>query len=212
MTLGSDGSATTSRFALAPGTGGADASARTLLAPADEGRSVLSLDGALRLRDGATGALQATLDEDHPQGRVLGLADGGIVFVTADGPRVLMRTFDREGRPLGSFSLAQSVHGLADVFELPSGRIALAFGAIYGTAEVVVIDAADGRVVSVLTDLRPNTWFGLPADEPGAVKGVPPARFFWSSEGRLVRVDFATGEQKTVLGPGAPRGERLSVR
>ena len=212
VTLGSDGSATTSRFALAPGTGGADASARTLLVPADEGRSVLSLDGALRLRDGATGAQQATLDEDHPQGRVLGLADGGIVFVTADGPRVLMRTFDREGRPLGSFSLPQSVHGLADVFELPSGRVALAFGAIYRTAEVVVIDAADGRVVSVLTDLRPNTWFGLPADEPGAVKGVPPARFFWGSEGRLVRVDFATGEQKTVLGPGAPRGERLSVR
>ena len=30
--------------------------------------------------------------------------------------------------------------------------------------------------------------------------------------GRLVRIDFATGERKVVAGPGAPPGERIRVR
>jgi hypothetical protein len=36
--------------------------------------------------------------------------------------------------------------------------------------------------------------------------------FFRDAEGRVIRLDFATGEQKVVAGPGAPRGERVSVR
>ena len=35
---------------------------------------------------------------------------------------------------------------------------------------------------------------------------------FFLGRGQLVRIDFSTGERKVVAGPGAPEGERLSVR
>jgi hypothetical protein len=35
---------------------------------------------------------------------------------------------------------------------------------------------------------------------------------FFLGRGQLVRIDFSTGERKVVAGPGAPPGERVSVR
>jgi hypothetical protein len=36
--------------------------------------------------------------------------------------------------------------------------------------------------------------------------------FFRDVEGRVVRIDFATGERRIVAGPGAPPGERFHFR
>jgi hypothetical protein len=36
--------------------------------------------------------------------------------------------------------------------------------------------------------------------------------FFRDVEGRVIRIDFASGERKVVAGPDAPRGERIRFR
>ena len=43
-------------------------------------------------------------------------------------------------------------------------------------------------------------------------EGPTSVHFFRDVEGRVIRIDFATGERKTVAGPGAPPGQRISVR
>jgi len=73
------------------------------LVPLAEGRRLLTFDGGVRLRDGATGALLATLAEGPRQGLVAVLTDGRIVLVDPDGTRTeLMEPKTVDGLPVPS--------------------------------------------------------------------------------------------------------------
>ena len=212
VTLVSDGSTASAPFALGAGAPRTPGLPRPVLTPAEGGRRLLSLDGALRLRDGATGELLATLHEGDT-GRAIAMADGRIVLVAAEGTHALVRTYDRDGRAVASFAIPQVLRGLPWASEVPGGRIAVRVGLVSSAVETLVIDPGEGRVLERLVGLQPafdGYWRGSEPDVAG--RGVPPARFFWGEQGRLVRVDFATGERKVVLGPGAPEAERISGR
>jgi hypothetical protein len=214
LTLGAGASSGASRFELARDDRPAGVSARTILLPVAGGRRLVSLEGGPRLRDGATGALLATLEGGRGPLQVLGLADGRVATVTLEGLETVLRIVDGDGRPQGAFVLATTLRVPTDLFEVPGGRVAVsAFvpsgqpdGSMGGTE---IVDLSDGRVAQTLPGLsRARGWH--PASDPRS--GPLPAALFWDGEKRLVRVDFTTGEWKVVLGPGAPRGERISAR
>jgi hypothetical protein len=70
------------------------------------------------------------------------------------------------------------------------------------------------RVIDGLTlAVRPPAigfWNAPPAPPTGA--RPTSVHFFRDVEGRVIRIDFATGQRRVVAGPGAPAVERLSVR
>jgi hypothetical protein len=89
-------------------------------------------------------------------------------------------------------------------------------GPPFAAGETLVVDVETGGVVDRLAGLRParaNSWRWRAAPEdvspPGAVRT---AHYFTDGEGRLLRIDFATGERKIVAGPGASTGDRLHLR
>jgi len=96
------------------------------------GERIVTADAGLHLRDGATGALIATLAEGASSFPALFLADGRIVIgdgrITADEPgppRVLARVFDRAGVPLREMRLDLSTGGLNLGPEVAPGRVAV---------------------------------------------------------------------------------------
>jgi hypothetical protein len=182
------------------------------------GRRVLTPDGGVRLRDGATGELIATLSEGDSRLPVLFLADGRIVVgggprgAGMKDPKATLLVFDRDGAKLGEVPLDLWPWGLSAGPEVTPGRIAVSsFRSPYLSEDTQVVDVGDGRVVERLSGLRPAIGFwnvsAVPADA-----GPRTVHFFRDVEGRVIRVDFATGERKEVAGPGAPPGERVSVR
>ena len=186
------------------------------LVPLAEGRRLLTFDGGVRLRDGATGALLATLAEGPRQGLVAVLTDGRIVLVDPDGTRMALRSFDPEGRPLLQVTVEASPQGLSGGREVAPGRVALGVGPPFAAGETLIVEVDTGRIVDRLAGVRParGSWWSWrvgPVDvsPPGAVRT---AHYFADGDGRLVRIDFATGERKVVAGPGAPPGERIRVR
>ena len=78
--------------------------------------------------------------------------------------------------------------------------------------DTLVVDVASGGVVDELSGLRPAIGFwGVSSAVPagGAVSSV---QYFRDAEGRVIRIDFASGERKVVAGTGAVAGERISAR
>jgi hypothetical protein len=77
------------------------------------------------------------------------------------------------------------------------------------------VDVADGRIVDRLPGLKAaesRPWIGRLATDVEVRSGVVQSvHCFVDGEGRLWRIDFATGGRKVVAGPGAPRGERLGM-
>ncbi len=69
----------------------------------------------------------------------------------------------------------------------------------------LIVDLAEERVVERLQGLRPvpRVWY-LVAET--TADPMSPVSYFADEKGRLVRIDFATGERRIVAGPGAPRG------
>jgi hypothetical protein len=182
------------------------------------GRRLLTRDGGVRLRDGATGALVATLAEGGDWLSTLFLADGRVVVGTAvnalgtSPPQVSLGVFDPQGTKLGGTSLDLWPWGLSVGPEVAPGRVLVStFRTPHQTEDTIVVDAGGLQVVDRFSDLRPAIGFwGVSAVSPVArPTGV---HFFRDAEGRVLRFDFATRERKVVAGPGAPRGERISVR
>jgi hypothetical protein len=85
------------------------------------------------------------------------------------------------------------------------------FRSPYLAEDSLVVDVADGRVVERLSGLRPavGSWMApvVPADAHATT-----VHFFRDAAGRVVRIDFDTGERKVLAGPGAPPVERLRLR
>jgi hypothetical protein len=190
--------------------------------PDAEGDRIVTGDAGLHLRDGATGDLVATLAEGPGASAnpALFLADGRIVVGDSGAHPGLppplharLRVFDRVGVKLADLDLPLPPWGLGVGPEVAPGRVVVScFRSSFLSEDALVVDAASGGVVDKLPGLRPAIGFwGLSSFFPlgTAVSGV---QFFRDADGRVVRIDFATGERKVVAGPGAPRGERISVR
>ena len=220
--LAADGSSRAVTFPVA-----APPPRRDAVIPESGGLRIVTVDGGVHLRDGATGALLATLLEgEGPTGPreatwasrfpVLFLEDGRILV--GDGrnraepgpPRALVRVFDRAGAALGEMRLDLLPGGLSLGPEVAPGRIAVSsLRSIFLPEDTLLVDVAEGRIVERLSGLRPAMGFWNASSMPVPAGSV---HFFRDVESRVIRIDFATGERKIVAGPGAPRGERLSAR
>ena len=91
--------------------------------------------------------------------------------------------------------------------EVAPGRVAVSVACADG--ETLVVDVATLAVVERLEGLVPA--LSTTGSVPSRVRPAGSVHFFLG-RGQLVRIDFATGERRVVAGPGAPAGERLSVR
>jgi hypothetical protein len=212
--LAASGASKTVRFPIAgplpPGGWGA-------IVPDAAGRRIVTMDGGLHLRDGGTGELRARLAEAAGRFSVLFLADGRLLAGGPSGsepgrPGALVRAFDGAGTPLGETRLDLSPWGLAIGPEVVPGRVAVSsFRAAFLPEDTLLLDVGEGRVVDRLSGLRPAVGFWNVSSAVPEGATVPGVHFFRDSEGRVIRIDFATGERKVVAGPGAPRGERVNA-
>jgi hypothetical protein len=78
--------------------------------------------------------------------------------------------------------------------------------------DTLLVDIGDGRVVERLSGLRPPAigFWNAPATPPAGAR-LTSVHFFRDVQGRILRIDFATGERKVVAGLGAPPGERIRL-
>lgn len=211
--LAADGSSRTTAFPT--GTALTPHNPRDAVIPDSAGRRIVTLDGGLHLRDGATGDLIATLTDGNDRSGVAFLAGGRVVVgesrVAAS--ETVLLVFDAGGVMLSEMRLELPPVGVGVGPEVAPGRIAVvAFRSLLQGGETLLVDVDAGRVVERLSGLRPaaDAWNLSAAPPAGA--GPTSVHYFRDAEGRVIRIDFATGERKIVAGPGAPRGERISVR
>lgn len=191
---------------------------RAVLPDAD-GRRILTSDGGLHLRDGATGERVASLVEGSGVIPALFLADGRIVVEgrgdAGEPPSARPRlwTFDRVGTRLADLELPLRPCVLGIGPEVAPARVVVScFPSPFPSDASLVVDIASGEVVDTLPGLQPGAgfWGVLPTLPAGAGPGS--VHFFRDAKGHVVRVEFATGERRVLTGPGAPRGERISAR
>ena len=203
--------------------------------PDAQGARILTSEAGLHLRDGATGALLATLVEGsrNPPSLFVApahfLADGRILVegraAAGQPPFVHPRlwVFDRVGTKLADLELPRPAPSSLRIGpEVAPGRVVVSShrgGRPLGDA--MVVDVASAKVdETTLSGLE--SAFGLPRGTEALGTGSS-VHFFHDDEepgvvfprrraSRVVRIDFATGERRVVAGPGAPRGERLSAR
>lgn len=187
--------------------------------PDAAGRRILTRDGGLRLRDGSSGEPIATLAEGGGRPSALFLADGRIVVgrglsgVVVNPPQASLQVFDPTGAMLGEVRLDLGPGGLNVGPEVTPGRVAVSsFRAPFLPEDTLLVDVGEGRVADRLPGLVPATGFVWNVSAVFADAGPTSVHFFRDVEGRVIRIDFATGERKVVAGPGAARGERISVR
>jgi hypothetical protein len=213
--LATDGRSRASTFPLAAALDPAGVW-RGVVADASGGR-LLTPDGGVRLRDGVTGELIATLAEGADRFSVLFLADGRVVVGGgaggADNPRSKLFVFAPDGARLGELPLDLWPWGLTVGPEVAPGRVAASpFRSPYFSEDTLVVDVGDGRVVEKLAGLRPAMGFWSVVSAVPADARATTVHLFRDVEGRVVRIDFASGERTVVAGLGATRGERISVR
>ena len=177
-----------------------------LVRPDARGHRVLTQDGGLRLRDGATGTLIAILHEGPIPASAVFLSDGRVVVGAATGRRTSLRVFSPDGAPAGEVILDRVASGLGVGVEVAPGRVAVGLRQASGSAETLVVDVDEGRVVETLPALGQlwSPWMASPSPAPGLT------RHFFVEDGAIVRRDFTNGETRVVAGEGASPGERLS--
>jgi hypothetical protein len=78
--------------------------------------------------------------------------------------------------------------------------------------DTLLVDVGEGRVVERLSGLRPAVGFWDVSSAAPAGGAVSSVQYFRDVDGRVVRIDFATGERKVVAGTGVVVGERISAR
>ncbi len=179
--------------------------------PNASGARFLTLDDGVRLRDGETGTLLATLVEGAGTYQTAFAADGRIVVGEGLGARVVLHVFAPDGTALGDITLERASAGLGVGPEVAPGHVAVHCGGLTDDYETVVVDLSEGRVTESLPDLRPRRAYWM-LDSPlvGPGDDVFTVHFlFRAKDGAVVRRDFATGEERVVAGAGAPVGKRL---
>jgi hypothetical protein len=183
-----------------------------VLLPDATGGRLLIDHGGLELRDGATGSLIATLVAGPGRRAAAFTKDGRIVVVEGVQGEVRLRVFDPSGAKLAEASLDLAAAGLTLQLgpEVAPGRVAVAAGTPFlASGETLVVDLATLAVVERLEHLVP-----APSSMGNVSSPVRPAGsvHHFLGRGQLVRIDFSTGQRTIVAGPGAPQGERISVR
>jgi hypothetical protein len=214
VVLAADGRSSTVAFPLAAALG--PASSWRAVAPDAGGRRIVTLDAGAHLRDGATGAVLATLAASGGRVETMFLSDGRIVvaeprFAAGETgrPGATLRVSDRDGHTLHETQLDLQPMGLSVGPEVAPGRILVSsFRSPFLAEDTLVVDVADGRVIERLGGLRPAMAFWMESTSPVGT-GPGSIQFFRDDAGRVIRLDLATGARATVAGPGAPRGERL---
>ena len=214
--LEADGRAKTTAFPL-QSVLGVPAAWKAVRTSAD-GSRIVTFDGGAHLRDGATGALLATLSESNRDEAVSLLADGRVVVAEPlpsagepGRPGAIVRVFDRDGVKLGESPLDLPAFDLSLGAEVAPGRVLVSSRRRFVQTDTVIFDVAAGRIVQRLSGLSPVPpfWFGPAAGAPGAVSGN--VQFLTDGSGHVVRCDFASGSRTTVTGPGALRGQRIRI-
>jgi hypothetical protein len=168
---------------------------------------------ALTLHDGRTGALVATLASDlrTPQARFL--TGNRVVVAGIAGANARAVFFEGErgwGAPTHSFDLGPAKRVVLGG-EIAPGQVALSLlpfeenlPASARTAKLAIVDAVTGAVSPGPDGLVPADRYGwwvtdvLPPPEAGS----PASSLFLDADGRLVRLDPATGAQTVLLGKG----------
>lgn len=163
----------------------------------------------LTLHDGRTGALLATLSEDleSPKMRFLS-GDRIVVAGVANGKAILKIFLEGESAP----ALLVDLGPAASVFlggEIAPGRVTVALNPFRSNDErsrpawtLAFVDVATGAVSSGPDGLVPAdrfSWWFSPVVSPGEA-GLPSSTLFLDADGRLVRLDPATGAQTVLLG------------
>jgi hypothetical protein len=193
---------------------------RTAVSPDADGRRIVTYDAGLHLRDGATGALVATLVEGTAATGTLFLADGRVVVQGAPtepaSTQARLWVFDRVGTKLAEVEVPLPPWSLGIGPEVAPGHVFVWDGrAPYlPSQDTLLVDVASGQVIERLPGLRPA------GPSSAATTSV---HYFRSAEAAvvrkgigismpLVRIDFASGERTVVAGPGAQKGERITAR
>jgi hypothetical protein len=123
--------------------------------------------------------------------------------------RRVLRLFDSEGGEQRSIDLgAPGVGGLHLGPDAGPGRVVLVFGVPYYGQKSRILDLASGSVVQELEGLAPAPHRWWTSDIFEAERPAP--GLFVDTSGRLLRLDFATGQRTVIAGPGAPRGQRIA--
>lgn len=179
--------------------------------PDVSGERILTWDGGVRLRDGATGALLATLVETESGVSARFVADGRVVVGEAVGAQTLLRVFAADGSPLKEATVERVPTGLRVGRELAPGRVIITFTRVLDQPEAVIFDLEEGEVVDTNPTLRPlrSTWIAGPS-VPGSVVGVGTQGRLFREGPVVVRLDIESGERRVVAGAGAHLGSRLS--
>jgi hypothetical protein len=184
--------------------------------PDPDGRRIVTVDAGVHLRDGATGQLIASLVDGAGRFAVIFLADGRIVVGCGrvgtgqpGPPHAQLLLFDTTGTKVDVMDIPDA-WTLTVGPEVAPGRVAVSsFRSPFLPEDTLIVDLSERRVVQRLPGLRPAIGFWNVSSAVPAGAGLASAHLFRDFEGRVVRIDFATGERKIVAGPGATRGQRL---
>lgn len=171
---------------------------------------------ALTLHDGRTGATVATLGEDLRNVQARFMTGNRIAIAGIANSRAKMKIFSEgeEGRgaaPARTIDLGPAKR-LVLGGEIAPGRIALSLlpfeenlPASPRTARLALVDVSSGAVSFAAEGLVPAdrfAWWWFSPVLPPAEAGSPASSLFLDADGRLVRLDPATGARTVLLGKG----------
>ncbi len=166
-----------------------------------------TLDILLTLHDGRTGALLATLSKDLEAPKMRFLSGGRMVVAGIAGASARLLFFEGEKAPARAIELGPAASVVLGG-EIAPGRVAVALNPFRGNDErarkawkLAVVDMSAEMVISSLEGLVPAdrfSWWSAPL--PPAEAGSAASTLFLDANGRLVRLDPATGAQTVLLG------------
>lgn len=161
----------------------------------------------LTLHDGRTGALLAALSEDLKSPRLRFFAGGRMAVAGIAEPSARLLFFESEKAPARSTYLGMAASVVLGG-EIAPGRVAVALSPFRSDDqrsrsawELAIVNADSGTVSPAIDGLVPAdrlSWWVSPVLPP-AEAGLASTTLFLDAEGRLVRLDAATGERKQIL-------------
>ncbi len=165
----------------------------------ERGARLLTLDGPdhrVRLFDGTTGALLATLAQEPVDSRWPALLpDGRIVLSERSSTKRRLRVFGPDGLETASVPLPPTAH-VALGGEAAPGRLCIGIADENFHYATWLVDLENGSLSNVADGLQPVRAFGT---APGL--GSDATKLFYGPDQRsLVRFDPLTGERRVLLG------------
>ena len=164
------------------------------------GSRLLTVGGGVRLYDGTTGVLLASLDEGSPRHHWAWMLPDGRIVMTEDASR--LRVFDTDGRELTTIALPPDCGGGHAISKVLIGGEAAPDRLVVGCTDasskraIWLADLREGSIRKVADGLSPVWAFGA---RPGL--GSEATKLFYGPDQRsLVRLDPLTGQRREILG------------